>query len=130
MLRYRTENGPITSPMGLLSLSTSTISQVHSTYLPAKLTRDDSSRHSSSSVIREKKERQIKEMRKEAEREEEQHLIMQIVVQSFVSERAHKCEGDNANSRRRISGTISSNQSGKSFSNLGTTSDAESYFVY
>lgn len=35
MLRYRTSHGPITSPMGLLSLST--MSQVHNSYLPTKV---------------------------------------------------------------------------------------------
>lgn len=71
MLRYRTENGPITSPMGLLSLSTSTMSQVHSAYLPTKLNREDNTRKSSNYLTREKKEREIKKLREEAEREEE-----------------------------------------------------------
>ena len=39
MLRYRTSSGPITSPMGLLSLST--MSQSHNAYYPAKLSSMD-----------------------------------------------------------------------------------------
>lgn len=43
MLRYRTSNGPITSPMGLLALST--MSQTHNAYYPAVLSSSDYKAH-------------------------------------------------------------------------------------
>ena len=51
MLRYRTSNGPITSPMGLLSLST--MYQTHAAYYPTKLAQssgEHSSAYTSSSI--------------------------------------------------------------------------------
>jgi len=56
---------------------------------------------------------------------------MQIVVQSFVSERVlgHNNSTNHGYSKSRAS-CSSSNKSGKSFSNLAATSDAESYSVY
>ena len=76
--------------MGLLSLST--MSQTHNAYnYPEKLSSTDYnglpyySRSKQLLVTRESTERH----RREAEKEEEQHLVMQIVVQSFVRE--HHC---------------------------------------
>ena len=67
------------------------MSQTHNTYnYPAKLSSTDyrslpEKQSKSMSVTRESSER----LRRDAEKEEEQHLVMQIVVQSFVRE--HRC---------------------------------------
>ena len=68
MLRYRTAYGPITSPMGLLSLST--MSQTHNAYYyPAKLSSTDylGGIQIGNTVTRESTER----LRRDAEKEEE-----------------------------------------------------------
>lgn len=82
MLRYKTSYGPITSPMGLLSLST--MSQSHYAYYPTRLSSTDylmpnypvDNNDELKTLTTEKKERRIKRMHRDAEKEEEQHLVM------------------------------------------------------
>ena len=109
MLRYKTSNGPITTPLGLLSLSTMSSSMYyqHSANAPNNFsTRSYHSGQSSylsrstySHSLYADEEEMKKEILKEREkdlREEEEHTMMQLVIQSLVTEPDLKAQKTNS----------------------------------
>ena len=72
----------------------------------------------------------LERQRREAEKEEEQHLVMQIVVQSFVSERPQRASHSNicAYASKRISGQPDRIHVGSSTTSSNYYNDMHQYF--
>ena len=107
MLRYKTSNGPITSPLELLSLSTFAQTNYYYTtpgsnysHLSESRISNGTYRSRGSSHYQELAERQktMEEVKLNDLREEAAHVIMQVIVQSFVKDRP--CESQSQQDKR------------------------------